>query len=84
MAFYAAEQQRICRKRSLTCLSEASFQTPGRFEQRRVVPQNAGPSNRLPFLWFVSLGKQRNEQNQVIYEVSAYLTKINDKSKITE
>jgi len=30
-------------------------------EQRREAPQNAGPSNRLPFLWFVSLGKQRNE-----------------------
>jgi len=35
---------------------------PDYFEERRVVPQKAGSSERLSFLWFVSLDKQRNEQ----------------------
>jgi hypothetical protein len=39
LPFYAAEHHRIDRNRSLTCLSVAIFQTPGRFEERRAVTQ---------------------------------------------
>jgi len=47
-------------------LSEAkpSLQNPGSFEERRA-SRLRRDQWRVPFLWFVSLGKQRNEQYQL-------------------
>jgi len=66
--WHAAEHRRGCRKRALHCLSAASLQSPGSIEEYPMRGINSGYSrprrdkgHRGPFLWFVSLGKQRNE-----------------------
>jgi hypothetical protein len=50
---------KICRKRSLNCLSEASFKTPDKFEQRRV-SASGGQVNGCPFGFL--LGKQKEHK----------------------
>jgi hypothetical protein len=47
-------------------LSAASLQHPGSFEERRDSRQRRDKRHRGPFLWFVSLGKQRNEQTDIM------------------
>ena len=60
MPFHAAEQRKNNRKSARTVWGEASYAAPGYFEQHR---EAEGQVDRLPFLWFVSLGKQRNERH---------------------
>ena len=66
--WHAAEHRRGCRKGDLHCLSAASLQSPGSIEEYPMRginsghPAHGGTSAWVPFLWFVSLGKQRNEQ----------------------
>ena len=66
--WYAAEHRRGCRKGDLHCLSAASLQSPGSIEEYPMRginsghPAHGGTCAWVPFLWFVSLGKQRNEQ----------------------
>ena len=38
------------------------MQSPGSIEEHRVSRLRRDKGHRVPFLWFVSLGKQRNEQ----------------------
>jgi len=59
--WHAAEHRRGCRKRDLHCLSVASLQSPGSIEEHRASRPRRDKRHRGPFLWFVSLGKQRNE-----------------------
>jgi len=59
--WHAAEHRRGCRKGDLHCLSVASLQSPGSIEERRESRLRRDKGHRGPFLWFVSLGKQRNE-----------------------
>jgi hypothetical protein len=47
----------------LHCLSAASLQNPGSIEEHRASRLRRDKRHRGPFLWFVSLGKQRNEQS---------------------
>jgi hypothetical protein len=42
--------------------AKPSLQSPGSIEERRDSRQRRDKGHRVPFLWFVSLGKQRNEQ----------------------
>ena len=65
--WHAAEHRRGCRKGDLHCLSEASLQSPGSIEEHRASRQRLAKGHRVPFLWFVSLGKQRNEQENDWY-----------------
>jgi len=64
--WHAAEHRRNCRKGRLHCLSAASLQRPGSFEEHRASLHRRGKRHRVPFLWFVSLGKQRNEHTNSI------------------
>jgi len=59
--WHAAEHRRGCRKGDLHCLSAASLQSPGSIEEHRASRLRRDKGHRGPFLWFVSLGKQRNE-----------------------
>jgi hypothetical protein len=43
------------------------LQSPGSIEERRASRLRRDKGHRVPFLWFVSLGKQRNEQKDKIY-----------------
>ena len=65
--WHAAEHRRGCRKGDLHCLSAASLQSPGSIEERRASRPRRDKRHRGPFLWFVSLGKQRNEQENEAY-----------------
>jgi hypothetical protein len=42
--------------------AKPSLQSPGSIEEHRVSRLRRDKGHRGPFLWFVSLGKQRNEQ----------------------
>jgi hypothetical protein len=64
--WHAAEHRRGCRKGDLHCLSAASLQSPGSIEEHRESRPRRDKRHRVPFLWFVSLGKQRNEQTDSI------------------
>ena len=59
--WHAAEHRKSCRKGRLHCLSAASLQSPGSIEEHRASRLRRDKGHRGPFLWFVSLGKQRNE-----------------------
>jgi hypothetical protein len=61
--WHAAKHRRGCRKGDLHCLSAASLQSPGSIEEHRASRLRRDKRHRGPFLWFVSLGKQRNEQS---------------------
>ena len=58
--FHAAEQHRICRIRSLNCLSKASFQTPGSFEERRVSASGGQVNGCTFFGSFLYASKEMN------------------------
>ncbi len=73
--WHAAEHRRGCRKGDLHCLSAASLQSPGSIEEHRVSRLRRDKRHRVPFLWFVSLGKQRNEQNDFMLHTSAFSDK---------
>ena len=64
--WHAAEHRRGCRKGDLHCLSAASLQSPGSIEEHRASRQRRDKGHRGPFLWFVSLGKQRNEHTKFL------------------
>jgi hypothetical protein len=64
--WHAAEHRRGCRKGDLHCLSVASLQSPGSIEEHRESRPWRDKRHRVPFLWFVSLGKQRNERTDFI------------------
>jgi len=65
--WHAAEHRRGCRKGDLHCLRrKPSLQSPGSIEERRASRLRRDQGHRGPFLWFVSLGKQRNERTDFI------------------
>jgi len=64
--WHAAEHRRGCRKGDLHCLSAASLQSPGSIEEHRASRPRRDKGHRGPFLWFVSLGKQRNEHTKFL------------------
>ena len=66
--WHAAEHRKNCRKGRLHCLSAASLQHPGSFEEHRASRPRRDKGHRGPFLWLVSLGKQRNEQKNSMYQ----------------
>ena len=45
--------------------AKPSLQSPGSIEERRASRLRRDKGHRVPFLWFVSLGKQRNEQRRL-------------------
>jgi hypothetical protein len=46
--------------------AQPSLQSPGSIEEHRVSRLRRDKRHRVPFLWFVSLGKQRNERTDFI------------------
>jgi hypothetical protein len=60
MPFHAAEHQRNYRNRSLACLSEASFQTPGSFEERRASASGGQVNGCTFFGSFLYASKEMN------------------------
>jgi hypothetical protein len=44
----------------------AEFAKPRQHRGAQGIPPAAGQETRVPFLWFVSLGKQRNERTDLI------------------
>ena len=66
--------------------AKPSLQSPGSIEERRVSRLWRDKRHRVPFLWFVSLGKQRNEQRifmsfpQKFPEANNYTASLNGKS----
>jgi hypothetical protein len=45
--------------------AQPSLQSPGSIEEHRASRLRRDKGHRVPFLWFVSLGKQRNEQKHI-------------------
>ncbi len=60
--WHAAEHRRGCRKRDLHCLRRSRVCKAPAASRSTGHPACGGTSAWGPFLWFVSLGKQRNEQ----------------------
>jgi hypothetical protein len=50
--------------------AKPSLQSPGSIEEHRVSRLRRDKGHRGPFLWFVSLGKQRNEQKDEAHSAS--------------
>jgi hypothetical protein len=49
-------------KRGFALSERSEFAKPRQHRGAQGIPPSAGQETRGPFLWFVSLGKQRNEQ----------------------
>ena len=47
--------------------AQPSLQSPGSIEEHRASRLRRDKGHRGPFLWFISLGKQRNEQKKKAY-----------------
>jgi len=67
--WHVAEHRRGCRKGDLHCLRrKPSLQNPGSIEEHRASRLRRDKGHRGPFLWFVSLGKQRNEHTNFLLD----------------
>jgi hypothetical protein len=58
-------------KRGFALFERSEFAKPRQHRGAQGIPPTAGQGTRGPFLWFVSLGKQRNEQKNEVIPLAA-------------